>query len=372
MSETVRDWLDMVHDLYPRAQAADWDHVGLQVGDPDAGVARVLIALDVTSAVVDEAATEPGTLVLAHHPLLFRPLASLTPDTASGRTALRTARAGVAVAAAHTNLDVADDGAGTSDPVAVCLDLEVLGPLTTELREGGRCKIATFVPPEVVEEVVDAMADAGAGVIGEYERCSFRLRGTGTFRPSEHADPYSGSIGEDAAEDEIRVEMEVPRGRAGAVVRALHAAHPYDEAAYDLVPLIEGAEVGFGRLGRLPQPLTLQQVAERVERRLPAPHLRVAGDPQATVRTVACVGGAGDALIPAALAAGADVLITGDLRHHVALDALELGLHLIDAGHHATEVAALPAWSQRLEAGARRHGLIAPVIASQVATGPWR
>jgi putative NIF3 family GTP cyclohydrolase 1 type 2 len=226
VSETVADWLDLVHGLYPPADAADWDNVGLQVGDPAAPVERVLVCLDVTGAVIDEAADGPPTLVLAHHPLLFRPLAALTPATASGRTALRAARAGVAVAAAHTNLDVAQDGAGTSDPVATCLGLTDLRPLTTGLREGGRCKLVTFVPPEALDTVVDAMADAGAGVIGEYERCSFRVRGTGSFRPTPAADPYSGEVGEIAAEDEWRVEMEVPRSRAGAVVRALHAAHP--------------------------------------------------------------------------------------------------------------------------------------------------
>ena len=372
MSDTVRDWLGTLHELYPPAQAASWDNPGLQVGDPADEVTRVLLTLDVTAAVVAEAAAEPATLVVAHHPLLFRPLAALTPATASGRTALLAARRGVAVAAAHTNLDVAQDGAGTSDPLAACLDLRDTRPLTTELREGGRCKIATFAPPEAVEQVIDAMAAAGAGTIGEYERCSFRVRGTGTFRPSEHADPYSGEIGQDAAEDEFRVEMEVPRSRAGAVIRALHEAHPYDEAAYDLVPMIEGGEVGFGRVGRLPEPITLETVAERVRERLPARHLRFAGDPERRVETVACVGGAGDSMIPAALGAGVDVLITGDLRHHVTLDALELGLALIDAGHHATEVAAMPAFAERLEARARRRGLTAPVVASRVATGPWR
>jgi dinuclear metal center YbgI/SA1388 family protein len=372
MSDTVGDWLQLVHELYPPSHAASWDHVGLQVGDPAAPVERVLVCLDVTSAVIEEAADGPPTLVLAHHPLLFRPLAALTPDTASGRTALRAARAGVAVAAAHTNLDVAQDGAGTSDPVASCLGLVDTRPLTTELREGQRCKIVTFVPEEAVEPVVDAMAAAGAGVIGEYERCSFRLRGTGTFRPSERADPYSGEIGVDAAEDEWRVEMEVPRGRAGAVVRALHDAHPYEEAAYDLLPMVQGAEVGFGRVGRLPEPMSLAEVAEVVRRRLPAPHLRFAGDPERTIATVACVGGAGDGLIPAALGAGVDVYVTGDLRHHVTLDALEQGLALIDAGHHATEVAALPAWLDRLTEAATARGRRAAVIASRVPTVPWR
>jgi dinuclear metal center YbgI/SA1388 family protein len=372
VTETVGAWLELVHGLYPPADAASWDHVGLQVGDPEAPVERVLVCLDVTGAVVDEAAEGPPTLVLAHHPLLFRPLASLTPATASGRTALRAARAGVAVAAAHTNLDVAQDGAGTSDPVAACLDLEDQRPLTTSLRDGGRCKLVTFVPPEALDVVVDAMADAGAGVIGDYERCSFRVRGTGSFRPTEGADPYSGEVGAVAQEDEWRVEMEVPRGRASAVVRALHAAHPYEEAAYDLLPMVEGAEVGFGRVGRLPEPTSLAEVAQRIREQLPAPHLRFAGDPQRRVSSVACVGGAGDGLIPAALGAGVDVYVTGDLRHHVTLDALEQGLALIDAGHHATEAAAMPAWRRRLQDAASAHGLAATVVASKVETVPWR
>lgn len=370
--DTVAAWLTLVHDLYPPAQAASWDHVGLQVGDPAWPVERVLVSLDVTGAVVDEAAAGPPTLVLAHHPLLFRPLTSLTPSTASGRTALAAARHGVAVAAAHTNLDVARDGAGTSGPVARVLELGEVRPLTTELREGERLKLVTFVPPEAVDAVLDAVSAAGAGRIGDYERCSFRVRGTGTFRPLAGADPYSGAVGEDAAEDEYRVELELPRRLAGAVVRALQAAHPYEEVAYDLVPLTDGATVGFGLVGRLPEPARLSEVAARLRDALPAPHLRYAGDPDREVETVAAVGGAGDGLIGAALGAGADVYVTGDLRHHVTLDAMEQGLALIDAGHHATEVAALPAWVERLRDGARERGLTAPVVASTVPTVPWR
>ena len=370
--DTVADWMALLDDAYPPAEAASWDHVGLQVGDPAAPVERVLVALDVTSAVVGEAADGPPTLLLAHHPLLFQPLRSLTPSSASGRTALAAARAGVAVAAAHTNLDVARDGAGTSDPVATLLGLRSLTPLTTELREGRRATLVTFVPDEAVEAVIDALSAAGAGRVGDYERCSFRVAGTGTFRPLAGSDPYAGAVGEDAAEPEIRVEVTVPRARVGAVIRALRDAHPYEEAAYHLIPVIEGAEVGFGRVGELPGPQRLADVAELVRDRLPAPHLRFAGDPDRLVRRVATVGGAGDGLIGAALGAGADVYITGDLRHHVTLDALEQGLAMIDAGHHATEVAAMPAWVDRLVELAAARGLSAPVVASGTPTGPWR
>lgn len=368
--DTVQDWIGLVHALYPPAQASSWDSVGLQVGDPAWPVERVLVSLDVTSAVVDEAADGPPTLVLAHHPLLLRPLDRLTPATAPGKIALHAASNAVPILAAHTNLDVTGDGAGTSDPVARVLDLKDVRPLTAQVRDG-ELKLVTFVPSDHVAPVLDALAAAGAGVIGDYTRCSFRVAGTGTFRPGAGADPHTGTVGSDNAAPEERLEMVLPRGRAGEVVRALRVVHPYEEVAYDLSPLLTGAEVGFGRIGTLPQPAVLRTVAATVRDRLPAPHLRFGGRADTLVRTVACVGGSGDSMVGAALAAGADVLVTGDLKHHVVLDALELGLAMIDAGHHATEVAVLPLWIQRLASAARGRDLRAELIASKIPTVPW-
>lgn len=373
MADTVGRWLEVLHARYPPAQAASWDNPGLQVGAPDWPVARVLVTLDVTAEVLTEAASVAGTFVVAHHPLLFRPLQRLTPDTAAGRLALAAAGSHTAVAAAHTNLDVTDDGAGTNDPVVRVLGLQDVAPVTTELRDADRVKLVTFVPPEAVDAVLDAVSEAGAGRIGEYERCAFRVEGTGTFRPLPGSDPYSGEgVGRSALERELRLEVELPRHRSGRVVTALLDAHPYEEVAYDLVPLLEGADAGFGRVGVLPTPARLAEVAAVLRDRLPAPHLRYAGDPDRVVSRVAVVGGAGDSLITAAMASGAEVYITGDLRHHVTLDAVTQGLALIDAGHHATEVAAMPAFLERLERSARARGLEAPVVASQVPTVPWR
>lgn len=370
MADTVGDWMALVEDRYPPSTAADWDEVGLHVGASSWPVERVLVSLDVTGAVVDEAADGPATLLLAHHPLLFHGLDRLTPDTAAGGLALRAAAAQVAVAAAHTNLDVAADGAGTSDPVADLLALEGREPLTSEVRAAAR-KLVTFVPPEAVEEVIDALAEAGAGRIGRYERCSFRVRGIGTFRPSADADPYRGEPGDDNRVEELRVEMEVPGRRLGGAVRALLTVHPYEEVAYDVYATTTGGTLGFGWVGDLPEPSTLREIASRIRRELPAPHLRYAGDPERVVRRVAVVGGAGDSLVGAARTTGADVYVTGDLRHHVTLEALETGLALVDAGHHATEIAAMPAWRSRLEEAAGDRGLAAEVIASSIPTGPW-
>lgn len=372
-NDTVADWVALVDRHWPERDAERWDRTGLQVGDPAAGVDTVLVCLDVTHDVLDEAERVGAHLVLAHHPLLFRPLERLTPSTATGALVLRAARAGVALLAAHTNFDVAHGG--TSDPVATLLGLQDVRPLAPARMgdAGDRLKLVTFVPSEHVEAVLAALSDAGAGVIGEYTSCSFRVAGTGTFRPSDRANPTAGERGRLNHEPEERLEMVLPGARAAAVVAALRQAHPYEEVAFDLVPLLAAPEAGkgLGRVGELPAPTSLRDVAARLADGLPSPHLRTAGDPDRQVRRVAVTGGAGDSLVGAALAAGADCYVTGDLRHHVALDALTMGMALVDAGHYATEAAALPHLVSTLRDAAGRDGLAARLVASEIRTEPW-
>ncbi len=371
MPDRLADWVALVDARYPESDAAAWDATGLQVGDPDDLVSAVLICLDVTDATLDEAQRVGADLVVAHHPLLFRPLARLTPATASGRLALRAARTGVAILAVHTNLDVALPG--TSDPVAALLGLQDVRALQPQADE--QVKLVTFVPHESTSAVLTALARAGAGVIGEYEECSFRVAGTGTFRPSAQAQP---AVGERLRRNEVaedRLEMLLARDRLRAVVAALVAAHPYEEVAWDAYPLVAAPNgprrKGLGLVGDLPEARPLGTLAADLANGLPAPTLRVAGDLDTPIRRVAACGGAGDSLIGAALSAGADVLVTGDLRHHVALDARTLGLALVDAGHYATEAAAMPAFRDALADGAQERGLGARLIASGVSTDPW-
>lgn len=372
MVDHVRDWVNLVGSVYPERDAEPWDATGLQVGDPDAAVHSVLVTLDVTDAVLDEAARAGADLVLAHHPLLFRPLGRLTPATASGRLALRAARQGIAILAAHTNFDVAPFG--TTDPIMELLGLRDVRPLTPhQTDDASEVKLVTFVPADDVAAVLAALADAGAGVIGEYDHCSFRVAGTGTFRPSEAANPTAGEKGRLNEETEERVEVIVPRARLRATVDALIAAHPYEEVAYDLYPLLRAPDrgKGLGRVGELPQPRTLGTIARMLADGLPSPHLRIAGDPDREVRRIAACGGAGDSLIDAAHAVGADCYVTGDLRHHPALDALTLGMAVIDAGHYATEAAALPALVAAVRDAAAARGLSASLIPSELRTEPW-
>lgn len=358
MPDRVGDWVALVHDRYPPRHAADWDSVGLQVGDPRWPVERVLVTLDVTTAVVTEAAAHAPALIVAHHPLLFRPLARLTPDTASGKVALAAARMGVGVLAAHTNLDVARDGAGTSDPIMRTLGIAEAEPLTVESHESDELKLVTFVPPDHTERLLAALA----AVVDGSGHSSFRI---GRARPAGH--DQDDNVEGDRTETEDRLEIVLPRRQLGDAVQTLLSAHPDQEVAYD----VRGAEVGFGLVADSPRTFTLLELAARIRDELPAPELRFAGDPDLRVRRIAAAGGAGESFVPAAVAAGADVLVTGDLRHHAVLDALELGLALVDAGHHATEFAALPAWIERLRAEAAGRGLGADLLASQVSTAPW-
>ncbi len=364
-SDTVADWVELLHHRYPPEHAAEWDSVGLQVGDPGWPVERVLVTLDVTTAVVTEAAGLAPALILAHHPLLFRPLPRLTPDTATGKVALAAARGGVPVLAVHTNLDVTQDGAGTSEPIMRTLGVTAAEPLAGAARESDELKLVVFVPAEHALRALDAITEAVGG-LGDQRQRSLRVRGAGVTRRGSD-DTFD--VGPNSGRGVDRLEIVVTRQRLGSAVRALRRIHP--QPAYDVYPLAIGAEVGFGLVSDLPEPLTLRELATRIRSGLPAPHLRFAGEPDRRVRRVAAVGGAGESLIPAALATGADVLVTGDLRHHAVLEALELGLALVDAGHHATEAAALPAWVERLRVESATRGLVADLLASQISTTPW-
>jgi dinuclear metal center YbgI/SA1388 family protein len=340
---TVGDWLHALDELFPPQWAEGWDNVGLQVGDRSWPAERVLVALDPTAEVVAEARERRCGLLVTHHPLVFRPLERLDLADHVTRVAVDAVGARIAVAAAHTNADVARPG--VTDALAEAVGIEVTGVLG-QTPSGTRVKLVTFVPPEATAKVLDAVVAAGGGTIGEYTHCSFRVRGTGTFLPSERANPVVGERGELAEVEEDRLEVVVPRERMANAVEALVDAHPYEEVAYDVYQLA-GGSLGLGRIGRLPEPITAAALAERCRERLGS-QVRTAGDPERQVRTVALCGGAGAFLIPDAIRAGADAFLTGDLKYHQALDAAAAGLTVIDAGHHGTERPFVPVLARRL------------------------
>lgn len=335
---TVRDIVAALDRWAPEAQKADFDRVGLQVGDPEREVSRVLVALDLTPEVVDEAAQTGAEMIVTHHPLIFKPLARLTPTDFVSGLAFRLAQEGIAYAAIHTNLDALRGG--VSFALAELLGVENATTLAPE--RGMLKKLVVFAPQSHAEAVRQSMADAGAGQIGDYRDCSFSGEGTGRFRAAEGTDPHVGAIGEVHAEPEVRIEVLVESWALGRVVRAMQAAHPYEEVAYDVYAL-ENAHrtVGYGAVGSLATPMPLDAFLAHVARQLGAESLRYAAEPGATIQRVAVCGGSGMSFFGAALASGADAYVTADVTYHRFFEPMDVSgrqrLALIDAGHYETE-----------------------------------
>ena len=337
----------MVEKWAPRKLAMDWDNPGLAIGDLSGEVSKVLLTLTVTLESVEFAAKNNCGMIISHHPLFFRPLKSLKKDTPLGKIVYEAIKNDIVVYSAHTNLDVANGG--INDILANLFDLQQVQVLKETYREKLN-KIVVFVPRGYEDSVRSAMCNAGAGHIGNYSHCTFNTDGIGTFMPLAGTNPYIGEQNKLEKADEIRIETIVPESLRKAVINAMLKVHPYEEVAYDIYPLENlGSEIGLGRIGYLKAAVTLKEFCQIVKDKLNIPHIRVVGDLDKTVSKVALCGGAGGDLIQAAAFCGADVLVTGDVKYHDALDATDLGLAVIDAGHFATESIILPALKEYLE-----------------------
>jgi len=368
----LRDVISVLESWFDPRWAESWDAVGLVCGDPAEAVERVVLAVDAVPATVDEAISAGAQLLLTHHPLLLTGVHGVPADDPKGALVHRMIRAGAAHFVAHTNADVADPG--VSDALASCLGVTDLRPIDPQPGETFD-KLVTFVPVDAAERLVDALAEAGAGRLGDYDRCAWTTDGAGTFRPLTGAAPTIGVVGEIARVAETRIEMVVPTRRRAEVIAALRAAHPYEEPAFDLLaqsPL--PSRRGTGRVGRLAEPMTLAAFTEHAARALPATvwGVRAAGDPGREVRTVAVCGGSGGSLAELARRAGADVYLTADLKHHPTVEAVtELGgdgMALADAAHWATEAPWLHAVAAALDA---EFGTTVDTRVSRIVTDPW-
>jgi dinuclear metal center YbgI/SA1388 family protein len=365
VSTRLADVVAALEDLYPPTWAESWDAVGLVVGDPDAVVRRVLFAIDPVDVVVAEAAERGADLLVTHHPLYLRGTTSVAATTPKGRVVHRLVAGGCGLFVAHTNADVASPGVSDALADAVGLiETRPVQPLSTDPLD----KLVVFVPTPDADRILDAVAAEGAGGIGDYDRCAWTTPGEGTFRPLPGASPTVGSVGEVVRVAETRLEVVLPRSRRAAVVRAMLAAHPYEEPAYDVFELatLVGAR-GLGRVGRLPEAVTLEELTRSIAAALPSTTggVRASGDPLRVIETLAVCGGAGDGLFDAAVSAGADAYLTADLRHHPASEAPE-GLALVDAAHWATE------WPWLADAAARLASAVTVDTAvSTIVTDPW-
>lgn len=371
MTLSLSEVVSVLDGFYDPGTAEPWDAVGTVCGDPAAAVRRVLFAVDPVDATVTEAIEGGYDLLVTHHPLFLRGTSSVAATTPKGRLVHRLIRAGVALHVAHTNADVADPG--VSDALARAVGL--VGPLTPlDPRPADPLdSLVVFVPTPDAERLIDALAAAGAGGIGDYSRAAFLGEGTGTFLPGPGARPSIGRVGTSAYVAETRLEMVLPRGLRVQVLAAMRAAHPYEEPAFQLLELAPTpGPRGIGRAGELPETLTLREFAAQVAGALPptASGVRAAGDPARPVRRVAVCGGSGDSLLSAA--ASADAYVTADLRHHPASEALAAGgAALVDVTHWASEWPWLPQVAQRLRAEAPGGADSLETVVSTVCTDPW-
>jgi len=335
--------------IAPPRLAQSWDNVGLLAGDAKDAVGRVLACIDLTAAVVEEAVRRKIDLILAYHPPIFKPISSIRGDSGGTDAAVfRCIRNRIAVYTMHTALDAAEGG--TNDVMAALCGVTRTEPIEYVERPCvDECKLVVFVPPDQVEGVADAMFAAGAGHIGDYSRCSYRLSGQGTFFGADTTSPTIGQSGQMEHVDEIRLESVVPSKALPGVVTAMVKAHSYEEPAFDIYPLRARPARGIGRIGYLPGPTTLRGLARKLKRATQAAGVQIVGPPDRKVkRAVIAVGAAGTIPFSVPLSS-TDVVITGEIRHHDALTLRRLDGTAIALGHWTSERPVLPSVTQRLE-----------------------
>ena len=328
---TIREIINIIEEFAPLSLQESYDNAGVQVGDVSVEATGALVCVDVTEAVVDEAIAKGVNLIIAHHPLLFRPLRRIVGSNYIERVVMKALRQEIVIYAAHTNLDAVAVNHRWARMLGLT-DVTVLQPTADMLM-----KLVTYVPIEHVDAVRSALFAAGAGSIGGYDCCSYAGTGVGTFRAGEGTHPYCGSHGVIHQEPESRIEVVIPRYIKSRVVKALLAANPYEEPAYDLIPIANDYTVaGMGVVGNLAQEVDAMQFLQQVKQQMNCPSIRYTDATSRKVKRVALCGGAGSSLIGNAIAARADIFITGEIGYHQFFGH-EQDIILAEIGHYESE-----------------------------------
>lgn len=338
---TVAQLCRAMEAIAPSWAAADWDNVGLLVGDPQWAAEYILLTIDLTPAVLDEAVKLGCNSIVSYHPPIFRAVKrfSVSRDTAEGLAAEALSRR-IAIYSPHTALDAAPGG--TNETLAELAGLTRVQPFSAAAPPAAQCKLVVFVPHESTDAVAEAVFAAGAGRIGAYEKCSYRLSGQGTFFGTDSTNPAVGERGRLERVDETRLEVILPKSRLSQVIEALRAAHPYEEPAFDVYPLEPLADpaLGQGRMGSFSKPQALGDLARAMKLAVSAEQVAIVGEPGAQVsRAFVCAGAAGllPFEVPGVQLGRGDVVITGEIRHHDALRYRRSGACAVALGHWASE-----------------------------------
>jgi len=367
MDVPLQEIIKLLDEHYSFSWAVAGDRTGLEIGHPQMPVARILVALEATPAVVAEARQQGVQLLLTHHPLLYQPLKDVREDQPGGRLVAQIVRAGMALVSCHSNLDVAPRG--LNDYLARLLELQDVEVLWATGADAWY-KLAVFVPLGYEDPVRQALAEEGLGIIGRYSHCSFASRGEGTYVPLEGAQPFRGEVARLSRAAESRLEMVAPASRWQTALARLKEIHPYEEVAYDLYPLKNpGLVLGLGRIGNWPAPRPFSEIISQFKEVFGVSQVRIWGRPPGEVRRVAVCGGSGGEFIGAAWEKGAQVYLTGEVRHHQAPPEME-DFAVLEVGHYASEAVFMEPWVQELQARFREAGWDLEVKAAAAATPP--
>lgn len=331
---TVKDITSKLEEWAPLVYQESYDNCGLLIGNQDQKITHVLITLDVTEDVIDEAIQTNCHLIVAHHPLIFGGVNKITPNHWVGRCITKAIKYDICIYAIHTNLDNIISGVNSKIAEKLELhDVEILWP-----KENTLIKLVTYAPSANVQEVLKALYSAGAGNIGQYDKCSFAVNGVGTFRPSEGSNPTIGTQGKEESVNEIRIEILVPIHLQSDIICALKIAHPYEEVAYDLIPLKNHSQaVGSGIIGNLPAAIEVMDFLKNLKCRLHLPIIRHTPPARKNVQKIAVCGGSGSFLLTQAIRKHADVFVTADVKYHDFFEA-NSQLLMADIGHYQSEV----------------------------------
>lgn len=329
----IRELIRPIEQLAPLSYQESYDNSGLLVGSYSQEVQSALVCLDLTEDIIDEAAAKGAGIIICHHPIIFGGLKRLNGSNMVERCVIKAIKHDIAIYAAHTNLDAVHGGVSTR----LAEQLGLTGIRMLQQMKGELLRLVTFAPMQFAEEVRQALFDAGAGTIGNYDCCSYSTSGTGSFRAMEGANPFVGKPGELHREPEERIETILPRARKNAVLAALERSHPYEEVAYDLIAIENNyPSAGIGAIGMLPEAEDEHEFLQRAKAILGTGSLRCSAPTGRKVRKVAVCGGSGAGLIRTAISSGADVYITADIKYHDFF--LPEGKILVaDAGHFETE-----------------------------------
>lgn len=335
--EYLENWL-------PNGIAWERDNVGLQIGDGNNEVKGILLTIDITLEAVEKALKENCNLIISHHPLLFNPLKRIDTKDSKGKLIELALQNHLTIYSAHTNLDFSKDGVSFS--LARKLGLEKITFL--ENAPSTQFKLVTFVPQKYVENILNKLSEAGAGVIGNYTHCSYQISGYGTFFGQENTNPAIGEKGKMEKVEEIRLEMIFEKWKLNEVLKALLTNHPYEEPAYDIYPLQNrNVNYGFGAVGYLNKDMDLISFVNLIKKTLQAKSVKFTNGKKRIIKKIGVCGGSGSDLIPRAISEGCDAFVTADIKYHTFLDYAE-SIALIDAGHFYTEFPVLNELQKRL------------------------